>query len=410
MGNPFEDLRQAVVVRPMNSPGPQGAAAPHMKIRYSADGVAWHNTPVETDKYLSFSTDNGITWSDAIYFNNLSETLEWVEKARQWAENPEGVEVEPGQYSALHHKEKALDAQIAAETSEANALVSATNAAASAGNALTSAENAATSEANAKTSEINAATSEANASASANNAAISEANASASANNAAISEANASASANNAAISEANASASEGKAAKWAENPEDDPVVPGQYSALHHKEKALDAQVQADISAANALNSANNAAMSAANALASENKAEKWAQEDEDVEVEPGKYSAYHWAQKAEDIAVSPLHGDEAHTEDYIKEGDPRLTNARMPIEHASTHTDGTDNIQLATSEQKGLMSDVYAAKLDGIEENANNYVHPATHSLDMITETDVLKIFTADERDRLATLGGIPI
>ena len=382
MGNPFEDLRQAVVVRPMNSPGPQGAAAPHMKIRYSADGVAWHNTPVETDKYLSFSTDNGITWSDAIYFNNLSETLEWVEKARQWAENPEGVEVEPGQYSALHHKEKALDAQIAAETSEANALVSATNAAASAGNALTSAENAATSEANAKTSEINAATS----------------------------EANASASANNAAISEANASASEGKAAKWAENPEDDPVVPGQYSALHHKEKALDAQVQADISAANALNSANNAAMSAANALASENKAEKWAQEDEDVEVEPGKYSAYHWAQKAEDIAVSPLHGDEAHTEDYIKEGDPRLTNARMPIEHASTHTDGTDNIQLATSEQKGLMSDVYAAKLDGIEENANNYVHPATHSLDMITETDVLKIFTADERDRLATLGGIPI
>lgn len=104
------------------------------------------------------------------------------------------------------------------------------------------------------------------------------------------------------------------------------------------------------------------------------------------------------------------IHGDEAHTEVYIKEGDPRLTNARMPIEHASTHTDGTDNIQLATSEQKGLMSDVYAAKLDGIEENANNYVHPATHSLDMITETDVLKIFTADERDRLSTLGGIPI
>ncbi len=28
MSNPFEDLRQAVVVRPMNSPGPQGAAAP----------------------------------------------------------------------------------------------------------------------------------------------------------------------------------------------------------------------------------------------------------------------------------------------------------------------------------------------------------------------------------------------
>lgn len=114
MSNPFEDLRQAVVVRPMNSPGPQGAAAPHMKIRYSADSVSWHNDPVETDKYLSFSTDNGITWSDAIYFNNLSETLDWVEKARQWAENPENYEVEPGQYSALHHALQAKKSEITA--------------------------------------------------------------------------------------------------------------------------------------------------------------------------------------------------------------------------------------------------------------------------------------------------------
>jgi hypothetical protein len=115
MSNPFEDLRQAVVVRPMNSPGPQGAAAPHMKVKYSADGTSWHNDPVETDRYLSFSTDNGITWSDAIYFNNLSETLDWVEKARQWAENPENDEVEPGQYSALHHALQAKKAEITAE-------------------------------------------------------------------------------------------------------------------------------------------------------------------------------------------------------------------------------------------------------------------------------------------------------
>jgi hypothetical protein len=128
MSNPFEDLRQAVVVRPMNSPGPQGAAAPHMKIRYSADGVAWHNTPVETDKYLSFSTDNGITWSDAIYFNNLSETLEWVEKARQWAENPENVEVEPGKYSALHHATKAARSETNAEAAALDAAGSAAKA------------------------------------------------------------------------------------------------------------------------------------------------------------------------------------------------------------------------------------------------------------------------------------------
>ena len=121
MSNPFEDLRQAVVVRPMNSPGPQGAAGPEIKIQYSNEGSSWHDIPLETDRYLRFSTDNGVSWSDAIYFNNLSETLEWVEKARQWAENPEGVEVEPGQYSALHHKEKALEAQIAAESAESAA-------------------------------------------------------------------------------------------------------------------------------------------------------------------------------------------------------------------------------------------------------------------------------------------------
>jgi len=103
MGNPFEDLRQAVVVRPMNSPGPQGAAGPEVKIKYSFDGLSWHDTYMESDKYIRFSTDNGVTWSEAIYFNNLYETLAWVDKARRWAINPEDLAVEPGKYSALHY-------------------------------------------------------------------------------------------------------------------------------------------------------------------------------------------------------------------------------------------------------------------------------------------------------------------
>ena len=114
MGNPFEDLRQAVVVRPMNSPGPQGAEAPEMKIQYSNDGSSWHNDPVDTDRYLRFSTDNGMSWSSAIYFNNLAETLEWVEKAKQWATNPENDPVEDLQYSALHHALQAKKSEITA--------------------------------------------------------------------------------------------------------------------------------------------------------------------------------------------------------------------------------------------------------------------------------------------------------
>ena len=528
MGNPFEDLRQAVVVRPMNSPGPQGAAGPEMKIQYSVDGISWHDDPVEIDRYLRFSTNNGVSWSDPVYFNNLSETLGWVDKAKRWAENPEDSEVEPGQYSALHHASKAaLAASNAA--AEASALI-----APSIDKARKWAEHP---------ENIPVENDQYSALHHASKAAISASNAEAAALDAAESAVEAFGAAAppwdsttiynyNDVVSfdnghtyrcietnitgadyapnidgvdneqywtritvspdgyfeidedgnlmpmiapitseifmldengdimcqpdilppstiiqyssdgvtwhenpsdtdifirfSTNFGASWGepirfvslnealtyveKAKQWAENPEDEPVEPGQYSALHHKEKALDAQMQAAISASNALGSANSAAISEKNALASETKAYQWAENPEDVPVEDGKYSAYHWARKAENIAVSPPHGDEAHTEDYIKEGDPRLTDARNPIPHASTHVDGTDDIQLATSEQKGLMSSTYVIKLNGIEENANNYIHPATHSLDMITETDVLKIFTADERDRLATLGGIPI
>jgi len=41
--------------------------------------------------------------------------------------------------------------------------------------------------------------------------------------------------------------------------------------------------------------------------------------------------------------------------------------------------------------------------KLDGIETGANKYVHPSTHSLDIITETTSKKILTSTERTKLA-------
>jgi flagellar biosynthesis GTPase FlhF len=117
-----------------------------------------------------------------------------------------------------------------------------------------------------------AATSAANAAESAANAAESEENAATSAANAAASETNAAESAQNAATSEANAKTSE---------------------------------LNAATSETNALESASNAYTSEMNAAASEDKAAKWAQEDENVEVEPGKYSAYHWALKAQHAAYA---------------------------------------------------------------------------------------------------------
>ena len=55
-----------------------------------------------------------------------------------------------------------------------------------------------------------------------------------------------------------------------------------------------------------------------------------------------------------------------------VTEGnDSRLSDARTPVSHAVSHTDGTDDIQDATSSQKGLMTATYATKLEGIAAGA---------------------------------------
>lgn len=59
------------------------------------------------------------------------------------------------------------------------------------------------------------------------------------------------------------------------------------------------------------------------------------------------------------------------------------------------------EDIPLATTEVDGLMASEDKTKLNGL----SNYTHPATHSLNMITETETLKVMTADEREKLATL-----
>jgi hypothetical protein len=170
------------------TPGPQGERGPELRIQYSIDGVTgWtYEQPTSEFMYFRVSTDEGLTWSEPILFGTEQAAYEHAQKAEQWAENPENVEVETGQYSALHHKEKAIDAQVAAETAQAGAEA---------------------------------------------------------------------------------------------------------------------AELSASNYASDASTSASNATVSETNALASENKAHKWAEEDENVEVEPGEYSAYHWAKKAEAAA-----------------------------------------------------------------------------------------------------------
>ena len=51
----------------------------------------------------------------------------------------------------------------------------------------------------------------------------------------------------------------------------------------------------------------------------------------------------------------------------------------------------------------KSLVDDAQITKLAGIEENANYYVHPATHSADIITDGTTNKAYTATEKTKLA-------
>lgn len=71
-------------------------------------------------------------------------------------------------------------------------------------------------------------------------------------------------------------------------------------------EQATTATIQAGIAttqANTATTKATEASTSASNALASEAMADKWANNQENIEVTIGKYSAYHWSQKAKDFA-----------------------------------------------------------------------------------------------------------
>ncbi|MCK4465409.1 MAG: hypothetical protein KAU83_06835, partial [Bacteroidales bacterium] len=71
----------------------------------------------------------------------------------------------------------------------------------------------------------------------------------------------------------------------------------------------------------------------------------------------------------AKNTAFNKNFGNNAGT---ITEGnDSRLSDARTPTSHAASHTDGSDDIQDATSSQKGLMTATYATKLEGIEDGA---------------------------------------
>jgi len=75
--------------------------------------------------------------------------------------------------------------------------------------------------------------------------------------------------------------------------------------------------------------------------------------------------------------------------------------NLKAASTHAANHTDGTDNIQLATAAQKGLMSLAYAGKLDGIEAAAD-----VTDAANVATAGAVMATLADAKGDIIAATG----
>ena len=217
--------------------------------------------------------------------------------------------------NAIIASEKAVEALSSSNIAIENATISINNASVailSANNSEISAELALTS-ATAATQQADIATvksTEASASASSaliskNESATNSSNSLVNANNASISEANALAyknsalsSKNSSAVSETNA-LSYSNLAHASELSSQSSATSAASSAINASNSEVASASSATLSSAKATESFN----SANDALTSKNKAEKWATELEDVQVEPGKYSAMHWALKAEELA-----------------------------------------------------------------------------------------------------------
>lgn len=98
------------------------------------------------------------------------------------------------------------------------------------------------------------------------------------------------------------------KAEEWAEKAEDTEVEVGQFSSKHHAIKSEASASSASSSASSASGSASAADTSKTGAETEKtgsetarDKSQKWAEEFEDVEVEPGKFSSLHHSLKSED-------------------------------------------------------------------------------------------------------------
>lgn len=109
-------------------------------------------------------------------------------------------------------------------------------------------------------------------------------------------------------------------------------------------------------------------------------------------------------------ISVGTHNADKSTLEQQISGVSSSLTESVSTINQSISTLSQNTNTSLANKvdkvDGKGLSENDFTNalknKLDGIATNANNYSHPSSHSISMITETADKKIMTKDEREKL--------
>lgn len=102
------------------------------------------------------------------------------------------------------------------------------------------------------------------------------------------------------------------------------------------------------------------------------------------------------------DEKVSHIEGKGLSTNDYSDAEKQKL--AKIPEDAIDYQHPATHSLDMITETgSRKIFSSAERTKLSGIDEGANNYTHPSSHSLDMITETTAKKIMTSAERSKLA-------
>ncbi|EJE4165346.1 tail fiber domain-containing protein [Vibrio parahaemolyticus] len=316
------------------------------------------------------------------YYNEQSR--EYRDKAHQWAEESENVEVQPNEYSAKHYSLKSRQAANDASFAQTKAEQAQAQSESAEEAAALSEVNASTSEANAKSSETSAAESASAASLSESNSKVSELAAKDSENSSATSEANAKASESAAATSETNAKASElaSKNSESASRTSELNASQSATAAATSETNAKTSELAAKSSATNADTSASEARADAIRAEIAADAAASALSPKGDWDASTGLFPSPTMSPERADfyqisVAGTMSNSNAAQPDISVEVGDQLYWNLEKDIWYK---IDNTDLVRTVDGMQGDVVIDKYTkAEVNAIESGLQNQIDTIT-------------------------------